>query len=85
MLAELLLLADDLPESAELAAALSQTFLPPGDSASALARRDRTSVFADLYRRLALAQLNNQVRNKVAAALGRLRGPRKATTGRLPE
>ncbi len=78
VLAELLLLADDLPESSELAAALSETFLPPEDSAPALARRDRTSVFADLYRRLALAQLNNQVRNKVAAALGRLRGPRTA-------
>ncbi|HEX9625074.1 MAG TPA: hypothetical protein VF979_11910 [Streptosporangiaceae bacterium] len=77
MLAELLLLADDLPESGELAAALSETFLPPDDSAPAPARRDRTSVFADLYRRLALAQLNNQVRNKVAAALGRLRGPCK--------
>ncbi|HXS65274.1 MAG TPA: hypothetical protein VN767_20665 [Streptosporangiaceae bacterium] len=78
VVAELLLLADDLPESDELAAALSETFLPSGDSAAAPARRDRTSAFADLYRRLALAQLNNQVRNKVAAALARLRRPRKA-------
>jgi hypothetical protein len=76
VLAELLLLAAALPESGKLAAALSETFLPPDDSVPAPARRDRTSVFADLYRRLALAQLNNQVRNKVAAALGRLRGSR---------
>ncbi len=69
MLAELLLLADDLPESGKLAAALSETFLLPDGSAPVPDRRDRTSVFADLYRRLALAQLNNQVRNKVAAAL----------------
>ncbi len=79
VVAELLLLADDLPESDEFAAALSQTFLPPGDSASAPGRRDRTSVFADLYRRLALAQLNNQVRNKVAAALGGMRRARKGS------
>jgi hypothetical protein len=79
VLAELLLLADDLPESGELAAALSETFLSADDSEPGPERRDRTSAFADLYRRLALAQLNNQVRNKVAAALGRLRGPRKAT------
>jgi hypothetical protein len=79
VVAELLLLADALPESGQLAAALSETFLPPKDSTSMLPRRDRASVFADLYRRLALAQLNNQVRNKVAAALGRLRGPRRAT------
>ncbi|HET7015446.1 MAG TPA: hypothetical protein VFI65_16130 [Streptosporangiaceae bacterium] len=79
VVAELLLLADDLPESDELAAALSETFLPSDDSAAVLTRRDGTSAFADLYRRLALAQLNNQVRNKVAAALGRLRSPRKAT------
>lgn len=78
VLAELLLLADALPESSKLAAALSETFLPPDDSVPAPARRDPTSVFADLYRRLALAQLNNQVRNKVAAALGRLRAPRQA-------
>jgi len=81
VLAELLLLADDLPESSQLAAALSKTFLPPEDSALPI-RRDRTSVFADLYRRLALAQLNNQVRNKVAAALGRLRGPRQSSGAR---
>ncbi|HEY3902466.1 MAG TPA: hypothetical protein VGM14_00990 [Streptosporangiaceae bacterium] len=79
VVAELLLLADALPESGKLAAALSETFLPPKDSALRLPRRDRATVFADLYRRLALAQLNNQVRNKVAAALGRLRGPRRAT------
>jgi hypothetical protein len=79
VLAELLLLADELPESDELATALSETFLPPDDSAPVPARPDRTSVFADLYRRLALAQLNNQVRNKVAAALGRLRGSYRAT------
>jgi hypothetical protein len=79
VLAELLLLADGIPESTKLAAALSETFLPTGDSGSAPSGRDRTSVFADLYRRLALAQLNNQVRNKVAAALSRLRGPRRAT------
>src|SRR5262249_18054638 len=76
VVAELLLLADDLPESAELAAALSETFLSPDASALAPARGGgQTSVFADLYRRLALAQLNNQVRNRVAAALGRLRTP----------
>jgi hypothetical protein len=72
VLAELLLLADDLPESDQLAAALSATFLPPDASGPGLVRSDRTSAFAELYRRLALAQLNNQVRNKVAAALGRL-------------
>jgi hypothetical protein len=79
VLAELLLLADDLPESDELATALSETFLSPDDSAPVAARPDRALAFADLYRRLALAQLNNQVRNKVAAALGRLRGPHRAT------
>jgi hypothetical protein len=42
VVAELLLLADALPESRKLAAALSETFLPPGDSASAPARHDRT-------------------------------------------
>lgn len=78
VVAELLLLADDLPESGELAAALSETFLPPGDSTPALAQPDRTTAFADLYRRLALAQLNNQVRNRVAAALGGLRRSRRA-------
>ena len=79
MLAELLLLADALPESGKLAAALSETFLLPEDSTPGPVRRDRTSVFADLYRRLALAQLNNQVRNKVAAAL---RGWKSAPCGR---
>jgi hypothetical protein len=71
-MAELLLLAGDIPEPDKLAAALSQALLLPDDSRPALARAERRSAFADLYRRLALHHLNSQVRNKAAAMLGRL-------------
>lgn len=71
-IAELLLLADDDPEAARLATGLSQAFLLPDDSKAALAHEERRSAFADLYRRLALHQLNSQVRNKAAATLCRL-------------
>lgn len=68
-MADLLYLADACPGARKLAAGLSQAFLAPGDPASGLPEQDRRSAFADLYRRLALHQLDNQVRNKAAAAL----------------
>lgn len=71
-IAELLLLADDVPDSDKLATGLSQALLPHEDSWPAAAGDDCRSVFADLYRRLALHELNSQVRNEAAAALGRL-------------
>lgn len=73
VIAELLLLADEDPEAGMLATGLSQAFLLPGDSKAALAREERRSAFADLYRRLVLHQLNSQVRNKAAAVLFSLR------------
>jgi len=69
VIAELLLLADDGPDASKLAAGLSQAFLRPDDSKAALACEERRSAFADLYRRLALHQLDSQVRNKAAAVL----------------
>jgi hypothetical protein len=78
-IAELLLLADDDPEAGTLATGLSQAFLLPDDSQAALAVEERRSVFADLYRRLALHGLNSQVRNKAAAILCRLRRRDAAT------
>jgi hypothetical protein len=74
-IAELLLLAADDPEAGRLATGLSQAFLVPDDSRAALAREERRSAFADLYRRLALHQLDSQVRNKAAATLCRLDSP----------
>ncbi len=71
-IAELLLLVDDVPAADDLATGLSQTFLLPEDSRPALAREERHSAFADLYRRLALHHLNSQVRNKAAAKLRKL-------------
>ena len=71
-IAELLFLADDGPEASKLATGLNQAFLLPQDSHPAPAHDERRSAFADLYRRLALHQLNNQVRNKAAASLWRL-------------
>ncbi len=71
-IAELLLLADDVPTAGDLAAGLSRAFLLPGDSRSSLASQERRSAFADLYRKLALHQLNSQVRNKAAAVLFKL-------------
>jgi hypothetical protein len=78
-IAELLLIADDGPAADELAARLSQAFLPQADSRPALARDERCSAFADVYRRLALHQLNSQVRNKAAAVLSRLGRPHRHT------
>lgn len=71
-IAELLLLADEDPEAGTLATGLSQAFLLADDSKAALASEERRSAFADLYRRLALHQLNSQVRNKAAETLCRL-------------
>ncbi len=71
-IAALLLLADDGPGASKLAAELIQAFLLSDDSGSAPARDERRSVFADLYRRLVLHQLNNQVRNNAAASLWKL-------------
>jgi hypothetical protein len=71
-MAELLLLADDVPAAGDLSAGLSQALLPRHDSEPALAGEERRSAFADLYRRLALHQLNSQVRNKASATLGKL-------------
>jgi hypothetical protein len=68
-IAELLLLADEDPEAGMLATGLSQVFLLADNSKAALANEERRSAFADLYRRLALHQLNSQVRNKAAATL----------------
>jgi hypothetical protein len=71
-IAELLLLVDDVPTADDLAAGLSHTFLLPDDSRPALARELRLPAFSDLYRKLALPTLGNQVRNKAAATLRRL-------------
>ncbi len=75
VMAELLMLANQVPQADELATGLSQAFLPPDDSQRATERHQRRSAFADLYRRFALHQLNNQVRNKAAAILARLSRP----------
>jgi hypothetical protein len=72
VMAELLLLANDCPEAGELALGLSQAFLPPDNSLAAVAPRDRRPAFAALYRRLALHQLDSQVRNRAAAVLRKL-------------
>jgi len=72
VMAELLLLANDSPEAGKLAVGLSQAFLPPGDSRAVMATKDRRPAFAALYRRLALHQLDSQVRNKAAAVLRKL-------------
>jgi hypothetical protein len=71
-MAELLMLADQVPQADELATGLNQAFLSSDDSQPATARRERRSAFAGLYRRFALHQLNNQVRNKAAAILALL-------------
>jgi len=71
-IAELLLLADDIPAASDLATGLSQAFLLPDDSGSPAAHEERCSPFAELYRNLALHQLNNQVRNKASAILCQL-------------
>ncbi|HYK30671.1 MAG TPA: hypothetical protein VEV63_01880 [Streptosporangiaceae bacterium] len=71
-IAELLLLAADDPEAGRLATGLRQAFLRPDNSKAVLAREERRSAFTDLYRRLALHQLDSQVRNKAAATLCRL-------------
>lgn len=80
-MAELLILADQVPQADELAAGLNQAFSlsddsqPVTDSQPTTARRERRSAFAGLYRRFALHQLNSQVRNKAAAMLARLSRP----------
>lgn len=71
-MAELLKLADQVPQADELATGLIQAFLLPDDSQPATTRRERRSAFADLYRRFALHQLNSQVRNLAAAILASL-------------
>ncbi len=71
-MADLLYLADDCPEADNLATGLSQRFLLSDDSALGVPEEDSRSVFVELYRRLALHQLENQVRNKAAAALSGL-------------
>jgi hypothetical protein len=75
-MADLLYLADDCPGADKLAAGLSQKFLRPDDSAPGVPAEDRRSAFVDLYRKLALHQLENQVRNKAAAVLRGLTGSR---------
>lgn len=72
VIAELLFLVDEGTEASKLAIGLNQAFFLPDDSQSAPARDECRSAFADLYRRLALHQLNNQVRNKAAASLWKL-------------
>ena len=74
-MAELLMLADQVPQADELATGLNQAFLLSDDSQPAAARRERMSAFAGLYRRFALHQLNSQVRNKAAAILALLSRP----------
>ncbi len=80
-MAELLMLADQVPQADKLATGLNQAFLlsddsqPVTDSQPATARHERRSAFAGLYRRFALHQLNSQVRNKAAAILARLNRP----------
>lgn len=71
-MAELLMLADQVPKADELATGLNQACLLSEDSQPATARRERRSAFAGLYRRFALHQLNSQVRNKAAAILALL-------------
>ena len=73
-IAELLLLADDVPETSKLLATGLSRALLPDDSRPALESDEWRSAFADQYRRLALHQLNSQVRNKAAAELCRLIG-----------
>ena len=73
-IAELLLLADKEPDADRLASGLSQAFVLPDDSTPTIARKERESAFAALYRKLMLHQLNSQVRNKAAALLGQLCG-----------
>lgn len=73
-IAELLLLAEG-PAADKLADGLSQALLPQARLAPA--RDERRFAFADVYRRLALHQLDSQVRNKAAAVLGRLDAPRR--------
>jgi hypothetical protein len=72
VIAELLMLAEEESGADDLAVALSQAFLRPAGSGRDIARDEPRSAFADLYRRLALHQLNSQVRNKAAAILARL-------------
>lgn len=71
-IAELLLLADDVPAASDLANGLMQAYLLPNESRSGAAKEERCPAFADLYRKLALHQLNNQVRNKASAILSAL-------------
>ena len=71
-IAELLLLADDGPDASKLAAGLNQACSLTDDPRPAPSRDERRSAFADVYRRLALHQLNNQVRNNAAATLRKL-------------
>jgi hypothetical protein len=71
-MAELLILADEVPQADELATGLSQAFLLPDQSEPGTTRRERRSAFADLYRRVALHHLSSQVRNKAAAILALL-------------
>jgi hypothetical protein len=74
-IAELLILADEVPQADELATGLSQVFLLPDHSEPDTTRRERRSAFADLYHRVALHQLSSQVRNKAAAIVALLRRP----------
>lgn len=78
-IAELLLLADDDPAADKLADGLGDALLPRAGSRPALARDERRFAFADIYRRLALHELDSQVRNKAAAILARLGAPRRRT------
>ena len=80
-IAELLMLADQVPQADELATGLNQAFLlsedsqPVTDSQPTAAQHKRRLAFAGLYRKFALHQLNNQVRNRAAAILARLSRP----------
>jgi hypothetical protein len=71
-MAELLMLAAQIPQAEELATGLSEAYLLPDDSRLTCAREERRSAFVELYRRLALHQLSSQVRNRAAAVLARL-------------
>jgi hypothetical protein len=65
-LSELLRLADGTPLADVLAVGLRQVFLLPDDSWHAPAREERTSAFADLYRRLALPAIEGDLREAEA-------------------
>ena len=71
-IADLLRLADGTAAAGTLAVGLRQVFLLPDDSRHAQARDERTTAFADVYRRLALPELAGAARDRAHSLLGTL-------------